>query len=105
MKIREWYMNEFPTDDLGVEINTEATFIGLIQVLANYSDVYLYLGVVDSLVRERCVEKISKQKTYSKEELKEAFRQGQDNMEYSVMYGYNSKLTEQQWFEQFKNNL
>jgi hypothetical protein len=39
---------------------------------------------------------------YSEEDLKEAFRQGQDNMDYSEMFGWDSKLTEQQWFEQFK---
>jgi hypothetical protein len=39
---------------------------------------------------------------YSEEDVKEAFRQGQDNMDYSEMFGWDSKLTEQQWFEQFK---
>jgi hypothetical protein len=39
---------------------------------------------------------------YSEEEVREAFRQGQDNMDYSEMYGWSSKLTEQEWFEQFK---
>jgi hypothetical protein len=38
---------------------------------------------------------------YSEEDLREAFRQGQDNMDYSEMYGWSSKLTEQDWFEQF----
>jgi hypothetical protein len=39
---------------------------------------------------------------YSEEDLREAFRQGQDNMDYSDTYGWDSKLTEQVWFEQFK---
>jgi hypothetical protein len=39
---------------------------------------------------------------YSEEDLREAFRQGMENMDYSEMYGFDSKLTEQQWFEQFK---
>ena len=39
---------------------------------------------------------------YSEEDVREAFKQGQDNMEYSEMYGFDSKLTEQEWFEQFK---
>jgi len=42
------------------------------------------------------------ERLYSEEDLKEAFRQGQDNMDYSEMFGWDSKLTEQQWFEQFK---
>jgi hypothetical protein len=39
---------------------------------------------------------------YSEEDLREAFRQGQDNMDYSDIYGLDSKLTEQEWFNQFK---
>ena len=39
---------------------------------------------------------------YSEEDLREAFRQGMENMDYSEMYGFDSKLTEQEWFDQFK---
>jgi hypothetical protein len=39
---------------------------------------------------------------YSEEDLREAFRQGQDNMDYSDIYGLDSKLTESEWFKQFK---
>lgn len=39
---------------------------------------------------------------YSEEDLREAFRQGMENMYYSEMYGLDSELTEQDWFEQFK---
>lgn len=39
---------------------------------------------------------------YSEEDLREAFRQGELNINYSEMYGLDSELTEQQWFEQFK---
>lgn len=42
------------------------------------------------------------EKMYSEEDLKKAFQDGQDNMDYSEMYGWSSKLTEQEWFEQFK---
>jgi hypothetical protein len=42
------------------------------------------------------------ERMYSEEDLREAFRQGQDNMDYSEIYGWDSKLTEQEWFEQFK---
>ena len=42
------------------------------------------------------------ERMYSEEDLREAFRQGQDNMDYSDTYGWDSKLTEQEWFEQFK---
>jgi hypothetical protein len=46
--------------------------------------------------------KWQQEKSYSEEDLKEAFRQGMDNMDYSDTYGWSSKLTEQEWFEQFK---
>ena len=50
------------------------------------------------------------ERMYSEEDLREAFRQGMENldpdfpenMDYSEMYGWSSKLTEQEWFEQFK---
>jgi hypothetical protein len=51
-----------------------------------------------ALEMERC----QKEKMYTEEELREAFRQGQDNMQYSKMYGLDSKLTEQEWFENFQ---
>lgn len=38
----------------------------------------------------------------SEEDLRQAFRDGQENMNYSETYGLDSKLTEQKWFEQFK---
>ena len=59
MKIREFYLEAFPTDELGIEINPKATFEGLFRVLDNYGDVYEYIGVGDSIVRERCFEKLS----------------------------------------------
>lgn len=59
MNIREYYVEAFPTDELGVEINPTATFEGLFEVLDRYGDVYEYIGVGDSLIRERCFEKLS----------------------------------------------
>jgi predicted oxidoreductase len=46
--------------------------------------------------------KEEQQNMYSEEDLKEAFKQGMDNMDYSDTYGWSSKLTEQEWFNQFK---
>lgn len=54
--IRKWYTTAFGSDDLGQEINPNATFIGLI---ANIGDTYEYIGVADSLVRERLFERIA----------------------------------------------
>jgi hypothetical protein len=42
------------------------------------------------------------EKMYSEEDLREAFRQGESNVGYNSKYGYTLKLTEKEWFEQFK---
>lgn len=58
-KIKEWYIKEYPTDELGIEINNEITFEDLFVALDTYKDVYEALGVCDSIVRERCFEKLA----------------------------------------------
>ena len=59
MNIREFYVNNYPTDDMGKGINPTATFDGLWNVLKTYGDVYEYLYVYDSIIRERLFEKLS----------------------------------------------
>lgn len=51
-KLRDWYMREFPDDELGPEINPDADFEGLFETLDHYRDVYEYIGVGDSMIRE-----------------------------------------------------
>jgi hypothetical protein len=53
--IKQYYTTTFP-DELGLEINPNATFLGLI---GNIGDVYEYIGVVDSLIRERLFERVA----------------------------------------------
>ena len=57
--IKNYYLNEYPTDELGADINPRADFDGLLMVLNEGDDVYEYLGVTDSLVRERVFEKLA----------------------------------------------
>jgi len=59
VSIKEWYLEQYPTDELGLEINDNSTFMGLFEQMDNYRDVYGYIGVHDSLVRERVFEKLS----------------------------------------------
>ena len=61
MFIKEFYLNEYPTDELGVELNEKATFAGLVTELFGGHDVYDYIGVGDSLVRERLFSELAKQ--------------------------------------------
>ena len=59
MTIKDFYLKTYPTDELGEEINSKATFNGLVDVLENREDVYEYIGVGDSLVRERVFEELA----------------------------------------------
>jgi len=61
MTIKEFYLNEYPTDELGIELNDNITFAGLVTELFGGDDVYEYIGVHDSLVRERLFSELAKQ--------------------------------------------
>ena len=61
MKIREFYVKNYPTDDLGNGINPKATFAGLLNELFVGRDVYEYLYVYDSIVRERVFEQLAEE--------------------------------------------
>ena len=51
MNVREFYVKNYPSDDMGADINPNATFDGLAQALSNCHDVYEYLNVYDSIIR------------------------------------------------------
>jgi hypothetical protein len=61
MTIREFYLQNFPNDDLGIELNETPTFSGLLNQLIVGGDVYRYIGVSDSIVRERLFEKLAQE--------------------------------------------
>jgi hypothetical protein len=61
MTIKEFYLENYPTDELGKEINENASFVGLLWMLHSKRDVYDFLAVHDSVVRERVFEELSKQ--------------------------------------------
>ena len=58
MNIKQFYLESYPTDELGVEINSQATFGGLWAAIRG-GIVYEYIGVFDSVIRERIFEKFS----------------------------------------------
>ena len=51
--MREWYMNEYPSDYLGLELRKDATFYDLFEALDHRKNVYDLFGVNDSIVRSR----------------------------------------------------
>ena len=61
MKIKEFYLENFPNDELGLDIIETGTFIGLLNELFTDGDVYGYIGVSDSLVRERVFWKLAEE--------------------------------------------
>ncbi len=59
MTIKEFYLANYPTDELGIELNETPTFAGLLNQLIVGGDVYKYIGVGDSIIRERLFEKLA----------------------------------------------
>jgi len=58
--MREFYLDNYPTDELGVEIKEGTNFYGLFDCLWSGRDIYDYIGVGDSLVRQRLFEELAK---------------------------------------------
>jgi len=65
MTVKEFYLKNYPSDGLGVEINENVTFVGLLNTLQFKGDVYDFLGVYDSVVRERVFEELAYQQQVS----------------------------------------
>ncbi len=61
MTLREYYLSKYPTDELGVELNETPTFAGLLNQLIVGGDVYKYIGVGDSIIRERLFEGLAEE--------------------------------------------
>jgi len=59
MTLQSFYCDAYPTDELGPEINENAHFVGLLNELYTGGDVYQYIGVDDSIVRERLFGKLA----------------------------------------------
>lgn len=60
--IKEWYVKKYPDDGLGNEMNRYATFGELYYALKSNREICVYtiLGVLDSVVRERCFEELAR---------------------------------------------
>lgn len=55
--IKDWYMGAYKDDDLGDRLN--GTFKSALQTLLRGDDIYDYIGVGDSLIRERLFSKLA----------------------------------------------
>ena len=63
MNLKQFYTEKYPDDELGLEINSKATSSGLLNVLFTQeaNQVYEYLGVDDSVIRERVFELLAEE--------------------------------------------
>lgn len=58
--IKKWYIANYESDELGLEINDNTTFQDLFNALDSGECVYSVLGEsVDSIIRERCFEQLA----------------------------------------------
>jgi len=58
-RLKDWYIENYPTDELGVEMYDDASFDDLWKGILNGEDVYEIMGVGDSIVRERLFEHLA----------------------------------------------
>ena len=65
-------------------------------------DTYTSYNIEDAIKEGAKWQQEQDEKLYNEEDLREAFRQGEQNINYSEIYGLDSKLTEQEWFEKLK---
>ncbi len=59
MNIKQFYLENYPTDELGIELKDDTNFTGLLNELITNNDVYEYIGVGDSIIRERLFMELS----------------------------------------------
>lgn len=57
--IKEWYQATYPSDDLGERIYSGISWSDLWEHLLKGDDVYDFIGVGDSVVRERLFEELA----------------------------------------------
>jgi len=57
--IKEYYTSTFPTDELGAELSDGATFDTLFTILFIREDIYDYIGVFDTVIRERLFQRLA----------------------------------------------
>jgi len=58
-KIKDWYIKNYPTDDLGEELNDEVTFEDMWNEDYKKYNIYQVMGVGDSIIRERLFEHLA----------------------------------------------
>lgn len=59
-KLKEWYMQNFPTDNDAAAINEDKTFYDLFECLDRHGEIYSEcIGMADGVIRERMFIKLA----------------------------------------------
>lgn len=58
--VKDWYLSEYPNDEIGNEINPKITFNDIREIIDSHKNIYKFLGVTDSLVRQRIFSELAK---------------------------------------------
>ena len=61
-KVKDYYVDMFPNDELGAELNPELTFDQVYKALEKGEEIYDVLGVGDSIVRERVFAELARRR-------------------------------------------
>lgn len=57
--VKDDYVTDYPTDNLGKEINENLNYLQLFNGLLSDDDIYEMIDVSDSLIRERVLERLA----------------------------------------------
>lgn len=57
--VKDDYVQDFPTDELGKEINENLNYLQVFNGLLSGDDIYEMMDVSDSLIRERVLERLA----------------------------------------------
>jgi len=99
--IKNWYRKNYPTDDLGEELNDFNTFEDLYNGISNRVDVYEIIGVGDSVIRERLFDHLSNIKGVKYENIYQKWLDADGlltNAEIDSMYADGGEV--QDWMEE-----
>lgn len=58
--VKEWYIETYSTDTMGEEIRSDITFNDIFKALDSRKDFYDFIGVSDSVIRERIFTQLAK---------------------------------------------
>lgn len=74
--LKDWYTSEYPTDELGQELNQDITLNDVLAALQDGKDVYETMGVADSIVRERVFDRLAAAQNWDYDIVYEMWQKG-----------------------------